>query len=90
MNEEEHYQYIKAVVEDAVYAALDKRRRTLDTEEVEDHRFVRELRVKRAGHDKLIEDTKKQVLGWATIGVLGFIGYALLDSFKDWLLRIIH
>ena len=74
-----------------VFTSVLDERRSIDADNHQkDHQFVHELRLKARRRDDLIENTKKQVFGWATIGVLGFFGYSILLQVKTTLIKLLN
>lgn len=74
----------------AVSSVLDERRSVDAESHHRDHEFVHELRLRAKRRDDLIENTKKQVFGWATIGILGFVGYSILIHLKTVIVRFLN
>lgn len=81
---------LEQIIKQAMAAVLDERRSIDSSEHAKDHEFIHDLRAKANRHTRLIEDTKKQVLGWATIAVLGFFGYSILLHMKTLLVKLIN
>lgn len=75
----------------SIFVGVLDEHRTIDANNhKKDHEFVHELRLRAQRRDDLIENTKKQVLGWATIGVLGFFGYSILLHLKTIIVKFLN
>lgn len=73
-----------------IFSQVLDERRSIDSEtHAKDHIFLHTLMEKEQRKSELIENTKKQVLGWATILLLGFIGYSILEHIKTLLVKLI-
>lgn len=75
----------------SVFAEVLNERRSIDAEtHRKDHEFLHIMMEKEEKKIALVESTKKQVLGWAMIGVVGLIGYSLLEHLKTFLIKVLN
>lgn len=75
----------------SIFSQVLEERRSIDSEtHRKDHDFLHIMMEREVRKSELIESTKKQVLGWGMILLMGFIGYSLLEHIKNLLLKFIH
>lgn len=81
----EELELVKAVF----VQVLDERRSINEETHKKDHDFLHVMMQREKRREDLVENTKKQVLGWSMIAVIGFIGYSLLEHIKNLLVKVL-